>query len=252
MSAAFEEAWIFLKAAFQPVEGDFLGSGANQYVYEQAGNPDVVKVGGLSTVPELYFNELLKPTKMFAGQSLIPMTEELPMEAQARFAGRIPVLSTQIRGTPFPDTGNYKRNISDSFKNMIQAYDHPRYGPLLEALGVADLKKPNFMTVAGYDYPVIHDPAFYGPDNPRSERSPEYGAAYAARGTPRRLGIDYTIPDRLREAFARRVDELPFDEYVEPLYQSEAPVNTDLESELMNQALNIDSILGKIGVRNRL
>lgn len=254
MSAAFEEAWIFLKAAFQPVEGYRIGEGANQIVYGQGGNPDVAKVGSASTVDDLYFNELLKPIAptIFPGQRLVAQQVPFPSEAQSRFVGRSPILSQQIRGVPFPDTKNYAQNMADSRANMVQAYDHPKYGPLLEALGLADLKRPNFMKVPGYDKPLIHDPMFYGPENPTNRSTPEYMAARLARETPRRLGIDYSIPDELKESLARRVDELPFDDYIEPIHQSEVPLSLaeqrDLDDELMRRALYVDSILGKVGV----
>lgn len=250
MSAAFEQAWLFLK--FQPSQGYPIGEGANQIVYGKEGDPNVTKVGGAFNIGDYYQNELLKPIAPFSGQVLIPTTEELPMEAQARFGGRSPVLSQQIRGVPFPDSKNYAQNMADSRANMVQAYDHPEFGPLLEAMGVADLKRPNFMRVAGYDKPVIHDPAFYGPENPSNKYAIEFLNADAARGDPRRLGIDYTVPDELIESLARRVDELPYEKYVQPALDSEIPMSPAEQEQLQQmideQGKEVKSNLGKIGV----
>mgnify|MGYP003115156897 CR=1 FL=1 len=249
MSAAFEQAWLFLK--FQPSQGYPIGEGANQIVYGKEGDPNVTKVGGAFNIGDYYQNELLRPMAPFSGQVLIPTTEELPMEAQARFGGRSPVLSQQIRGVPFPDTKSHKEHMADSRANMVQAYDQPGYGALLEAMGVADLKRPNFMRVAGYDKPVIHDPAFYGPENPPKSTN-EGMNAYMARGDPRRLGTDYTVPDELTESLARRVDELPYEEYVQPALDSEIPMSTAEQEQLQQmideQGKEVKSNLGKIGV----
>ena len=250
MSEAFEKAWFVLK--FQPSRGEFLGEGANQMVYSKEGEPNVTKVGGAFNLGDMYLNELLKPIGPLAGQVVIPTTEELPVEAQSRFMGRSPVLSQQIRGVPFPDTKSHKEHMADSRANMITAYDHPEFGPLLEAMGLADLKRPNFMRVAGYEKPLIHDPMFYGPENPANKNSIEFLNAFNARGDPRRLGIDYTVPDVLMESLARRVDELPYEEYVQPALESEVPMSA-IEEEQLNQMIDeqgkdAKSILGKIGV----
>jgi len=250
MSEAFEKAWFVLK--FQPSQGYRIGEGRNQVVYGMEGDPNVTKVCGAFNLGDMYLNELLKPIGPLAGQVVIPTTEELPVEAQSRFIGRSPILSQQIRGDPFPDTKSHKEHMADSFANMAMAYDQPEYGALLEALGLADLKRPNFMRVAGYEKPLIHDPMFYGPENPANQHSDEYRTAFLARGTPRRLGIDYTVPDVLMESLARRVDELPYDEYVQPALESEVPMSA-IEEEQLNQMIDeqgkdVKSNLGKIGV----
>jgi len=245
MSRAFEMAWMLLK--FQPSEGKFLDSGANQLVYAKDGEPNVTKVGSTSTVDDLYLNELLKPIAPFAGQKIIQQTLPFDERIQGRFGGRSPILSEQIRGIPYPDVKNNAQHMADSRRNMIRMYDNPEYGALLEALGLADLKEPNYMKVNGID--KVHDPMFYGPVN----LSPEH-VDFMARGTPRRLNVDYSIPDESKESFARRVDELPFDEYVQPVFDSEVPMSpaqeTLLRDSIDNRRKKIDSILGQIGVKS--
>ena len=249
MSEAFEIAWTLLKS-FQPSEGDFIGSGANQYVYGKDGDPNVTKVGSASTADEMYFNELLKPTGLFAGQKLIPQTLPFDMEIESRFGNSSPILSEQVRGIPYPDRESNAQHMADSRRNMMRMYDNPEYGALLEALGLADLKRPNYMRVNGSD--KIHDPMFYGPASP-PKSSPEYYSDYMARGTPRRFDLDYSIPDELKETFARRVDEMPFDEYVQPVFDSEVPMSSAqeglLRDEIDNRGKRVNSILGQIGVK---
>jgi hypothetical protein len=138
-------------------------------------------------------------------------------------------------------------------------------GRLLEALGLSDVKPPNWMQsmnnrgtpvsqVTGNPlhsgYAVIHDPMFYGSDNPSDFE--ERMNAIAARGTPRRLGIDYTIPEDVKQLFARRVDELPFEQFTQPVFDYEVPMSAAQEGLLHDQYRlqedNLQSMLGRIGV----
>ena len=85
MSAAFEQAWSLLKAAFQPTEGTYIGSGMNQAVYGQDDNPDVVKVGDMFANPtamtDMYLlNRLAEMYPgLFASQAPIQQTAPLPI-----------------------------------------------------------------------------------------------------------------------------------------------------------------------------
>ena len=277
MSAAFEEAWIFLKAAFQPAEGDFLGSGANQYVYRQPDNPDVVKVGGAFGLKDMYLLNRLAAERpdLFVSQQPIPITQELPMEAQAFLGHRAPVLSIQERGQPLPESGMNAMRESKNLSTL--AYDQPG-GELFEALGMSDVKLPNWMTrlggqsgsmpigvlsrrapslTAGYygedglNTPAfIMDPAFDGPENVggRIERM----MAEQRRGSPRKFGVDYDIPEEQRESFARRIDELPYEEFVDPIYNTEIPMSDAqaglLDDMAMGSGERADAILQRIGV----
>ena len=279
MSAAFEEAWIFLKAAFQPAEGDELGMGANQLVYRQPDNPDVVKVGGAFGLTDMYLLNRLAAERpdLFVSQQPIPITQELPMEAQAFLGHRAPVLSIQERGQPLPASGT---NAMRESKNLsVLAYDQPG-GELLEALGMSDVKLPNWMTrmgnqpgsmpigvlasmapslLASYGFEggdglrrpaFIMDPAFDGPENFGDIRQREIGLR--RRGDPRRLGIEYEIPEEQRESFARRIDELPYMDFVDPIYDTEIPMGEGearfLDDMIMGSGERADAILQRIGV----
>lgn len=255
MSGPLEQAWALLK--FQPAEGEQLGQGANQYVYGLEGDPNVTKVGSAAALSDMYLlNRLASMNPLFESQQLIPMTQELPMEAAARFSDSSPVLSEQLRGEPLDDApGSHIRGLA-----LAQAlHEQTRQGPLLEGLGVADLKDPNWMRVrpqrgipvatitrdpSQVGMAVAHDPQFYGATNP-TEPEARF-AAQARRGAPRRLGIDYTVPEPMREAFARRVDELPFDQFTEPIFESEVPMTLGEEQAMMDRILQNEAELTRI------
>ena len=261
MSAAFEQAWIFLK--FQPSDGRFVGSGQNQFVYAKEGEPNVTKVGGAETVGDLYLHELLNSqVPIFAGQTMIPMTQPIPMGAESKIEA--PVLSQQEFGRPLGE-GPSRGADAIRGRQLAEAIHRTgQQGPLLEALGLADVKPPNWMrTESDRGVPVkritgdpnsegnavIHDPMFYGPTNPPTL---EGGIAQTARGDPRRFGVDYSIPDETKESFARRVDELPFEQYTQPIFDSEVPMSPAQE-ELLQQRVEgqgdrVRSILDQIGV----
>jgi len=257
MSAAFEQAWIFLK--FQPSDGRFVGSGQNQFVYAKEGEPNVTKVGGAETVGDLYLHELLNPqVPIFAGQTMIPMTQPIPMEAESKIEA--PVLSQQQFGRPLEE-GPSRGADAIRGRQLAEAIHRTgQQGPLLEALGLADVKPPNWMqTVPDRGVPVkvitgdpnregkavIHDPMFYDAEDKGHD-------AFLARGTPRRLGSDYTIPDETKESFARRVDELPFEQYTQPIFDSEVPMSPTqeelLQQKVEGQGDRVRSILDQIGV----
>lgn len=266
MSKAFEQAWLLLKAVFQPSEGFLLDEGMNQQVFAREGDPDVTKVGGVFTIPDMYYLNRLAAERpdIMVSQKLIPQTMELPMDTQARFNHRVPVLSQQVRGNPLQYEGT-KRAGAMRGKQLAQAlYDAPG-GELLEALGLSDVKPANWMQILPQrglpvseimDDPsqkgraVLMDPMFYGAVNPSNFE--ERMRAQAMRGTPRRLGIDYQLPEEQRESFARRIDELPFEQFIDPIFDSEVPMTAAQEALLLDllaqQEGNVQSTLGRIGV----
>ena len=259
-------AWMLLK--FQPSEGRFLGEGQNQMVYEKDGEPNVTKVGRAETIGDMYLHELLNTeVPIFAGQRPIAQTMPLPTGAESRMGNEAPILSEQARGTPLEEgRSRFADNIRG--RQLVEAIQRTgNQGPLLEALGIADLKPPNWMqTISDKGVPVrvvtgdpvregkavIHDPMFYGPTNPPGTL--EGGIAQTARGDPRRLGVDYTIPDETKESFARRVDELPFGEFAQPVFDSEVPMSPAQEDLLQErvgeQDERVQSILRRIGVKS--
>jgi len=267
MGAAFEQAWMLLKAVFQPAEGYPIGEGMNQIVYGMEGDPDVTKVGPASTLGDMYIHQLLTPeVPIFAGQVPIAQTMPLTPEAEARFGSRAPVLSQQQRGIPLAE-GSSPRADAIRGRELMQAlYSHPHeQSALLEGLGLADIKPPNWMQTQGQQglpvssitgdpsltgRAVIHDPMFYGAVNPKA--FDEMMRAQAARGTPRKLGEDYFIPENVRESFARRVDALPYEQFVEPVFNYEVPMSPAQEQLLYDRVKqerkDSQSILGQIGV----
>lgn len=267
MGAAFEQAWMLLKSVFQPAEGYPIGEGMNQIVYGMEGDPDVTKVGPASTLGDMYLHQLLTPeVPIFAGQVPIAQTMQLTPEAEARFGSRAPVLSQQQRGIPLAEGRNARADAIRGRELMQALYNHPHeQSALLEALGLADIKPPNWMQVQGQrglpvsnivgdpsltGNAVIHDPMFYGAENPKA--FDERMAAQAARGTPRKLGEDYFIPENVRESFARRVDALPYEQFVEPVFDYEVPMSPAQEQLLYDrvnqQERDLQSTLGQIGV----
>ena len=266
MLGAFEQAWLLLKAVFQPSEGYLLDEGMNQMVFGREGDPDVTKVGGVFTLPDMYYLNRLAVERpdLFVSQSPIAQTMELPMDAQARFNQRVPVLSQQVRGNPLQYEGT-KRAGAMRGKQLAQAlYDAPG-GELLEALGLSDVKPANWMqTLPQRGVPVseimgdpsqqgravMMDPMFYGAVNPSNYD--ERMRAQAMRGDPRRFGIDYQLPEEQRESFARRIDELPFEQFIDPIFDSEVPMTAEQEALMLDllaqQEGNVQSTLGRIGV----
>ena len=240
MSEPFEQAWLLLKSQFQPSQGERIGEGANQVVYGIEGDPDVTKLGHGYTLDDMYTHNILSQipqmTNLIAGQKPFAMDEMLSDDDKEFFEGRgkgtPPVMSTQIRGEPLEEQYNDKaRGLT--LANTL--YERHKYGQLLEALGLADVGPRNWMTIpsnkgimnvkqitgnpnATENRAIIHDAQFYGPSNPvdgeiRREFEEE-------RGTPRRLGIDYTLPEEQSEAYLQTMDKNPFDDFVEPYLQS--------------------------------
>ena len=264
MSAAFEQAWLLLKAAFQPIEGKFIGSGMNQSVYGQEGNPDVVKVGRLDANPgalsDPYWSTILSEmTPDIVSQRPIQQTAELPSEVNA---ARLPFLSIQERGEPFED---YERQ-EDALRGRELAqmmYDRGDIGPLLEYMRMADAKPPNWMKVKrrshtyipesqirpeemGRDQAVLMDPMYYLPDD-------ESHTAHIAAGPPRRRGKDYEIPEESIESLARQVDKEPFEQFIEPVessYEEFLPEREEHSWDHMAQGQqNVDRMLELLGLR---
>lgn len=256
MSGPLEQAWALLKS-FQPAEGTQLGQGLNQFVYGQDDDPNVTKVGSAAALSDMYLlNRLAAMNSLFESQQPIPMTQPLPMEAAARFGSSSPILSEQLRGDPVEETSRDPMRGRQLAQTLM---DRTSQGPLLEALGVGDVKPANWMQVqpqrgipeavvtgdpSREGLAVIHDPMFFGATNPQ-EPSARF-AAEAARGTPRRIGQDYSIPPHLQEAFARRVDELPFDQFTEPIFESEVPMTPGEEQAMMDRILQNEAELTRI------
>jgi hypothetical protein len=269
MAEPFEEAWSLLKAAFQPAQGGYIGSGMNQTVYGQEGNPDVVKVGDMDANPnalsDMYWlhNLAQMSPQRFAGQRPIEQTAELPQEVRSH----LPMLSVQERGVPFEEHSKSRvdairgRQLADAIFSMGDQ------GKLLEGMGMADIKPPNWMKVApdrpathneefvtgkpGPHQAVIHDPMFYGPTNTGGDAAHEM-AATIARGVPRRLGPDYTIPEETKERFARTLDANPFDKFTMPidesLYGMDSP-HLDAGIERLNQQQRaVDDMRASLGI----
>lgn len=223
-------AWSVLKAAFQPSEGERLGSGATQTVFGQRGNPDVVKVSDLkqnrAQLSDMYYNQLLSQIAglgLFTGQQPIEQTAPLPPDIGDM---QVPILSTQPRLVPLEGVagdGGMKEDIKIGFGLQGDLYE--KY-PILEGLGVHDLKAQNLgivpkgtfsrltergATTRGSDAPVhIHDPAFG-----------EAGVVFPGRGLRGRIpGVDFEIPPFQVEDFGRQVDAKPFEDYIRPLERS--------------------------------
>ena len=81
MSGAFEQAWLLLKAAFQPIDADeVLGQGKNQTVLGQSGNPDVTKVGGVMGAEDMYWQNRLASLmpQRFVSQEPTVLNTDLP------------------------------------------------------------------------------------------------------------------------------------------------------------------------------
>jgi len=225
-------AWSILKAAFQPnAATQRLGAGNSQVVFGQSGNPDVMKVGDLQRNPQqlshMYYNELLSripELRLFTGQQLAEQTEELPSDLQ--YMG-LPYLSTQQKIDPLPSSGNKR---TDNLRGLaLQAQLHEAI-PLLEALGLYDLKPPNLgavlsgaggplkesqVTAHGGERPIrIHDPEFGVP----GEFMP--GLHTGRQLTGRKPGREFIIPPHQLEDFGRQVDRMPMDDYTQALRNS--------------------------------
>jgi len=240
MSEAFEQAWLLLKSQFQPSQGQRIGEGANQVVYGIEGDPDVTKLGHGYALDDMYSHNILSQmpemTNLIVGQKPFAYDEMLSDADMKFFEGRgkgtPAVMSTQIRGRPVEEQHNDKARGLTLASTL---YDKHKYGQLLEAMGLADVGPRNWMTTPSgkgvfnvkqitgnpnekEDRALINDAQFYGPSNPVDE---EARAAFEEeRGTPRRLGIDYTLPEEQSEAYLQTMDKNPFDDFVEPYLQS--------------------------------
>ncbi len=283
MDAAFEQAWTLLKSVFQPSQGQLIGMGANQAVYGMEDDPDVTKVGHGMTLPDMYVTNRLANMPQFydtiADQYPILQDEMLSQDVSQNFEGRgmgAPnVLSTQERLEPLEE--QVGRDVARGHMIAGSLYDQHRYGQLLEALGLADAGPRNWgrtrpqrgipvSAITGdpseEGQAVLHDAMFYGAENPKeaSFRNKEdfqeaLGKFKRARGTPRRLGIDYQLPEEQREAFARKVDELPFQQFVQPyvqsveeFYPSQLDEITARGGHLDQQQININRLLSQMGL----
>ena len=264
MSGAFEQAWLLLKSVFQPSQGELIGEGMNQMVYGMGEDPDVTKVGHAGTVLDMYHQNrfgALEPN-LFASQQPILQRLDLPVAALSRFQHQVPVLSTQQRIEPLYE-GERDRIRGRELAQHLQ--ELPNVGGILEATGVADAGPRNWgraepqrglpvRTITGdpadKGHAIFHDAMFYGPENPTDPV--RRGTAYAARGVPRRLGMDYQVPEEQLDRFARALDELPFSRFIEPIEQSTAEFNPRqvglLEDLLSPQEKELERRLIQMGV----
>ena len=277
MSGAFEQAWLLLKSIFQPGEGELIGVGANQAVYGIEGDPDVTKVGHGMTLADMYSTHLLANMPQFrntiADQYPILQDQMLPDDIVREFEGRgmgAPnVLSSQERGEPLQE--QVGRDIQRGHLVASTLYDQHKYGQLLEALGLADTGPRNWMRAkpqrglpvsqitgnpADKGHAVLHDGMFHGAENPKMGTPEVLQRFINARGAPRRLGIDYQLPEEQREAFARKVDEIPFQQFVQPYVQSVDNFYNDVMLDALTtrgghldqQQMNINRLLAQMGL----
>jgi len=249
---------------------------ANQAVYGIEGDPDVTKVGHGMTLPDMYTTHLLANMPQFrntiADQYPILQDEMLPEDVSRNFEGRgmgsPNVLSTQERGKPLEE--QVGRDVERGYTVAGSLYDQHKYGQLLEALGLADTGPRNWMRAkpqrgmlvseitgnpADKGHAVLHDGMFYGAENPKGVSQEVLRHFQRARGTPRRLGIDYQLPEEQREAFARKVDEIPFEQFVQPYVRSvdefhpnQLDALTARGGHLDQQQMNINRILAQMGL----
>lgn len=276
MSGAFEQAWLLLKSLFQPSQGELIGMGANQAVYGMEGDPDVTKVGHAMTLPDMYVTNRLANIPQFydtiADQYPILQDEMLPEDVSEKFEGRgmgAPnVLSTQERLEPLEE--QLGRDVARGKLLAGSMYDQHRYGQLLEALGIGDIGPRNWgrtkpqrgvpvSAITGdpseKGQAVIHDAMFYGAENPKGVPQEALQQFLDARGVPRKLGVDYQLPEKQREDFARKVDELPFHQFVQPyiqsvdeFYPSQLDEITARGGHLDQQQININRLLSQMGL----
>jgi len=266
---AFEQAWLLLKAHFQPKEGKFLDAGQNQSVFVQEDNPDVMKVGDAGSTQnqlrDMYLlDSLSRLMPIFAGQQPVKQTADLPKSVQSR----MPMLSTQERGVPFKPGPTHRADAIRG-RQLVHALQEGLgggAGQLLEYLGIADLKPPNWMkvpreggvpegTITGRPGPnkgVIHDPMFYGPTN-EGMTAGEKMAATVARGAPRRHGEDYQVPSEIQEHLLQEMDAKPFDQFVNPLVESYHDINQaqldPMMSHIKQQGQSLEDMLSSLGTK---
>jgi hypothetical protein len=173
-------------------------------------------------------------------------------------------LSTQERGEPLQEG---EEDIHRGKELAGAIFDNYPQAQLLEGLGLADIGPRNWMmtqptrgldvrTITGdpsrVGQAVIHDPMFYGARNPTNVPQEVLQRFQRARGTPRRLGIDYQIPEEQTERFARKLEELPFHEFVDPYIESVEDFTprqvAPMDRGLNLQEKNLRQQLGQIGV----
>ena len=124
MSGAFEQAWLLLKAAFQPIDADeVLGQGKNQTVLGQLGNPDVTKVGGVMGAEDMYWQNRLASLmpQRFVSQQPSLLNTDLPSHLSESYGHTLPIMSTQERGTPLTGARAQNPNLSEIQADKINA-----------------------------------------------------------------------------------------------------------------------------------
>ena len=172
MSAAFEQAWVLLKAAFLPTDPEQqLGAGMFRTVYGQQGNPDVTKFGygGLSDMatlnalaqmyPELFLDE--RPAYLDYPESGPP--DFLMMRPSGEPIADTRELGTEV-GLPFPSTQQLGRPIEMpqgyTSQEWLQRRSKPLLGsiydkyPIAEQLQMWDIKPENWLGVEGGRMPI--------------------------------------------------------------------------------------------------
>ena len=162
MSAAFEQAWLLLKAAFVPTDPDQqIGAGNFRTVYGQKGNPDATKFGygpGLSNMatldtlaqmyPELFIGE--KPAYLEKPESGLPdylMRKPTGHMVSTGTLGpdSMPLPSTQELGQPLVRPTGYTRQGWDKSKGIDLQNAIANTYPLTEAAQMWDVKPENWL-----------------------------------------------------------------------------------------------------------
>ena len=244
MSAAFEQAWVFLKSAYMPQNlEEILGHGSWRAAVEEpegfrVGQPRVTKVGGPFNVashvlagklaeehPELVAPETLEsapgpvselPEGWEVGADGVPMRMYNPYQT-------FPVFTTQRRGEPIQGRGVFDRANKNMRRDIL--FDLYEDYPLAHAMKIFDAKGENWaamndkegyvppsmqseLQARGIDKPVsLIDPMFAGPNEIR------------ARFIPPRL-INPDAAQIRRVASEIPTDSADIQEFMEPWYAS--------------------------------
>lgn len=263
MSAAFEEAWSLLKAAFMPTDPDQqLGTGMFRSVYGEQGNPDVTKFGyaGLADMatldtlaqmyPELFIGE--RPAYLDMPQSNVPdwlmMRPDGTPIADTRELGTtagMPLPSVQQRGTPLDKPDGYKSH------QWLQSRGKPILGsiynkyPLTEAMQMWDIKPENWigMPSGAMNARALGHPVTAG----AKLMDPQFLAPAHTYGPPTSVNVNPRVIDQ----FASKLPEIedfarPWEQMVE---RHGTPAHEDsFEDMLMNEEERLQLIRNRLGL----
>ena len=263
MTAAFEQAWALLKAAFVPTDPEQqLGAGMFRSVYGQEGNPDVSKFGygglaDMSTLdalsqmyPELFLGE--RPAYLDYPEGGLPDwvmrrptgepiadTRELGTEVGMAFP------STQKLGVPIEMPEGYRRQewLQRMGKPILgSVYD--RY-PLTEQLQMWDIKPENWLGTEG----GAVSPAALGSSTPGGAKlmDPQFLAPKFQYGKIQDVNVD---PETI-EQFARKV--APIEQFAKPWEQMSDKFGTpsqqdSFEDMLMTEEERMQLIRDSLGL----